>query len=233
MRRLRSHHVRGLAALLVITIALPVLAKERIFTMPRLFHAKTYPAHDAHPDEMLTIAADPYDMPDKQKTVFVTDYMSRDLMPIHVILTNDDKKEAVNLTDMQVTLITKGRTRIYPADPDDIWRRIGRQLRRGDEQPKVQLPIPLPRKGPGKSVTPETRAEVEGSLFMARAVEPGGSQGGFFFFDVEGLQNPLAGARLTVTGLKKGGQELFYFEIPMEKYLGYDPLKQPQTTPTK
>jgi hypothetical protein len=213
------------AVLLALALVLPVQAKEKIFTMPRMFHAKTYPAHDAHTDESLTIAADPYDMPDKQKTVFVTDYKSRDLLPIHVVVTNDDPKQAVNLSEMKVTLITKGRSRIYPADSDDIYRRIGRQIRRGDEPPKVQLPIPLPRKGPGKSVSDEAKAEVEGSQFLARAVEPNASQGGFFYFDVSGIENPLAGARLVVTGLKKGGQELFYFEIPMEKYLGYDPLK--------
>lgn len=228
----RPSPVSSTAVLLCFVLAVPVLvlAKEKIFTMPRVFHAKTYPANDIHTDEKFGIAADPYDMPDKQKTVFVTDFKSRDLLPIFVVLSNDDERMAVNVSELRVTLVTKGRSKLYPADTEDIYRRLSQQLRRGDEQPKVQLPIPLPRRGPGKSIKDEIRMEVESSQFMARAVEPKGSQGGFFFFDIAGIENPLAGGRFVVTGLKKNGQELFYFEIPMEKYLGYDPLKKPAPT---
>ena len=61
-------------------------------------------------------------------------------------------------------------------------------------------------------------------MFRAKAVEPHGTQAGFLFFDVEGIRNPLAGAKLYITGLRDGnGQELLYFEIPMEKYLTYKP----------
>lgn len=227
----RPSPMSSTAVFLCLALIVPalVLAKEKIFTMPRVFHAKTFPAHDSHTEEKFTISADPYDMPDKQKLVFVTDFKSRDLLPIFVVLSNDEDRTAVNVSEMKVTLITKGRSKLYPADVEDIYRRLAQQTRRGDEQPKVQLPIPLPRRGPGKSVKDEVRMEVESSQFMARAVEPKGSQGGFFFFDVAGIENPLAGARFVVTGIKKDGQELFYFEIPMEKYLGYDPLKKPTT----
>ena len=61
---------------------------------------------------------------------------------------------------------------------------------------------------------------------MARAVEPHANQAGFMYFDVQGLDNPLAGAKLEITGIMDAkGNELFFFEIPMEKYLGYSPIK--------
>jgi hypothetical protein len=40
------------------------------------------------------------------------------------------------------------------------------------------------------------------------------------FFDVSGLSTPLAGAHFYLTGLQNAkGDDLMYFEIPMEKYL--------------
>jgi hypothetical protein len=66
-------------------------------------------------------------------------------------------------------------------------------------------------------------------MFSAKAVAPHENQAGFFFFDVSEISQPLAGARLYLNGITNNdGQELMYFEIPMEKYLGYAP---PNTTP--
>ena len=56
--------------------------------------------------------------------------------------------------------------------------------------------------------------------FEAKAVEPRSTQSGFVFFDVSGISTPLAGAHLYLTGLRDAkGNDLMYFEIPMEKYL--------------
>ena len=195
-------------------------AKERVFTLPRAFHAKTYPAHDAHEDERFSIAADPYDMPDKAAKVFTTDFRKDELMPIHVIFSNDSN-EAVSLAEMRIKLITKKKVKIEPASPDDIYRRIAKQKERPGN-----VPLPMPRRAP-RSISREAQDEVEGSQFLAKAVEPRGTQAGFFIFDTQGIENPLAGGRLEITGIRKAnGEELFYFEIPLEKYLGYKPGAQ-------
>jgi len=48
------------------------------------------------------------------------------------------------------------------------------------------------------------------------------------FFDISGISNPLAGANFYVTGVRdSGGNELMYFEIPMEKYLSAPEIKKP------
>jgi hypothetical protein len=40
------------------------------------------------------------------------------------------------------------------------------------------------------------------------------------FFDVSGISTPLAGAHFYLTGVRDAsGNELMYFEIPLEKYL--------------
>ncbi|MGH9670579.1 MAG: hypothetical protein ACRD3A_10770, partial [Terriglobales bacterium] len=58
---------------------------------PKAYHAKTYPAHEAHEMEKLSIAADPYDMADKA-AVFVTPFLNEGILPVHHILSNDGKQ---------------------------------------------------------------------------------------------------------------------------------------------
>jgi hypothetical protein len=68
------------------------------------------------------------------------------------------------------------------------------------------------------TISQKERDEVESSQFAAKAVEPRATQSGFFFFDVQGIEAPLAGAHLYVTGVDDAkGTELMYFEIVMAK----------------
>lgn len=202
--------------------AVPVLAKDPVFTMPRAFHAKTYPAHESHEMEKLAIAVDPYDTADKTAGVFTTDFREEGLLPILLILSNDNH-QAVSLADMKVLLVTRHRTKITPSMNEDIFRRISHKK----ESRNVPLPNPLPLpKRSKRQVSKEAEVEVEGAQFMARAVEPKATRSGFLFFNVQGIPNPMAGAHLVITGLAdSNGNELFYFEIPLEKYLSYQPLK--------
>jgi hypothetical protein len=203
-------------------LAIVALAKERVFQMPKAYHAKTYPAVDVHADEKLAIAADPYDMPDKA-AIFVTDYRKEGLLPIYMIFSNDGA-DVVSLGNMHVQLITKRRDKIEPATLDDIYRRISKQKARGDEQGTMRLPVPIPRRRTNnRNLSADAQLEAESMLFLAKAVEPHSTKAGFMTFDVSGIDNPLAGARLVLTGIRRGDGELFYFEIPLEKYLGYKP----------
>jgi hypothetical protein len=218
-------NMRPLAlALLVATLsiaAVQAFGKDKVFSFPRAYHPKTYPAFETHEDEKVSIAADPYDMPEKVVGVFTVDYKKEGLLPIHLIIANDGDR-AVSLADMTVTLITKKRIKIAPASVDDIYRRISKQTSRGDEP---QRPFPLPKRK-SKTISDEAREEVKNSQFMARAVEPHGIQSGFVYFDVDDIEAPLAGAKLVITGLSdSNGHELFFFEIPMEKYLSYRAVK--------
>jgi len=209
-----------LAAVLV-PITNTAFGKDKVFSSPRAFHAKTYPAHETHDDEKVSIAADPYDMPEKTVGVFTVNYKNEGLLPIFLIFSNDGDG-AVSLADLKVTLVTRKRTKISPANTDDIYRRISKQTVRGDEP---QRPFPFPKRK-STTISKEAREEVKDSQFMARAVEPHGNQAGFLFFDVDEIESPLAGAKLVITGLADSkGHDLFYFEIPMEKYLSYQPVK--------
>src|SRR5437660_151653 len=84
----------------------------------------------------------------------------------------------------------------------------------------------IPPRKPKRAVKEEVQDEIERSRFLARAVEPHSTQSGFVFLDVAGINNPLAGANLYLSGIRNSkGDEMIYFEIPMEKYLSYTPPK--------
>jgi hypothetical protein len=195
---------------------------EKGFVMPKPAEAKTYPAHDTSEKEKVTVAADPYDLPDKTQGVFRVKYKEEELLPLLLIITND-AGQPVALTDLQVELVTSKRVKLHPATEEDVYRRIARQPMRGD-QPSGN-PLPFPRKVK-RSVKKEEQQEIQDSRFAAKAVEPHATQAGFLFFDVEGIDNPLAGAHLYISGLRDSqGQELIFFDIPLEKYLQYAPAK--------
>jgi hypothetical protein len=203
---------RAVIALMVSAGAVYVLAKD--FSRPHANPAVSYPAHDEHKDEGVTIAADPYDMPDKVQ-IFSTNYAANDLLPIFLVITNDGN-EPVSLNDLKAELVTVNRSKIEASSEDDVFRRLSHPS--ASATPKYPLPIPRGKVKP--AVKQKTREEVKAAEFSARAVEPHSSQSGFLFFDVSEISNPLAGAHFYLTGLRNSkGDELMYFEIAMEKYL--------------
>ncbi len=217
--RLRHYAV---VAVLIIAIVVPAVAyAAKEYVAPRAYDAKTYPARDEHPNEKVTIAADPYDMADKA-SIFSLNYKDKGYLPVYLIISNHGD-QPVSLVNMKIQLVTVDRTKIQPASDDDLFRRFSRVKRRGDEVSRNPLPIPLPRKAEA-GVSKEGLNEIQNAPFKAKAVEPGGTQAGFLFFDVRDISQPLAGAHLYVTGVKDAnGADLMFFDIPMEKYLTYKP----------
>ena len=220
------HHrellLAGVALFVLLYMPRAAAKDEKGFVMPRAADANTYPAHDTSEKDKVTVGADPYDLPRKTQGVFRIKYKEEDLLPVLLIITNDSG-QPIALTDIKVELVTRKRARIEPATEDDIYRRIARQPMRGD-QPSSN-PLPFPRKV-RRSVKKEEMQEIQDSRFRAKAVEAHTTQAGFFFFDVENIDAPLAGAHLYVSGLRNSqGQELMFFDIPLEKYLEQMPVK--------
>jgi hypothetical protein len=186
-------------------------AKE--FVKPTARAAKTYPAHDEHPKERVTVAIDPYDMADKAQ-IFSVNYRDEEIVPVFLIVTNDGD-QPIALNNMKAELVTVGRTKLSPATTDDLYRRLSHPAR--SDTPS---PLPFPRKKVKGAVSKQAMDEINSAQFSARAVEPHSTQSGFLFFDVSGISTPLDGGNFYLTGLNNaGGEELMYFEIPLEKYL--------------
>jgi hypothetical protein len=204
------------AFILLLAIFAAVLLFARDFSMPRVERADRLPAHETHPDEKVTIAIQPY-VGREQDETFSVKYDEHDYVPVLFAVTND-RGESISLTDMKVELITTSRTKLLPATTDDVVRRFSRTERRGDESNRTKLPIPLPRKGPKTGAGKGVEEEIQAAQFGARAVEPNSTRAGFLFFDIKGVRSPLPGAKLYITGVRdSNGQELMYFEIPLDK----------------
>jgi len=208
-------------ALVPIVLFPALLAEGKDFVRPAAQPAKTYPAHDEHPDEKVTLAVDPYDMADKA-AVFSVRYSDEGLLPIFVIVTNDGD-QPISLSDMKAQLVTVDRTKLSPDTADDIYRRLSHPTASG--RPSS---LPFPTKKVKGTVSSKTLDEIQNAQFGARAVEPHTTQSGFLFFDVAGISTPLAGANFYLTGVRDAkGNELMYFEVALEKYLSAPAPSQP------
>ncbi|HWY04669.1 MAG TPA: hypothetical protein VNX60_13420 [Candidatus Acidoferrum sp.] len=210
---MQSTQRTGLRCVALVSCMLAALAGSlaaKDFVKPTARPAKTYSAHDDHSDEKVAVAADPYDSGDKAK-LFSVNFHEHGLLPIFFIVTNDGD-QPVSIANVDVTLITANRSKLTPIAPEDIYRRIS------NPQLNTRPPeLPIPRKKVKGATTDKERDEIESSQFAAKAVEPHGTQSGFFFFDVGDIPSPLAGAHIYVTGVNDAkGKELMYFEIPMQ-----------------
>ncbi|AXC15348.1 hypothetical protein ACPOL_6104 [Acidisarcina polymorpha] len=176
--------------------------------------ASTYPAFDAHAEEHVTIAADPYNTKDKA-SCFRLDYLKLGFLPIRIIVTNDGDKP-ISLEQARINFITADGGKIAAAEPDDVERRATNLKNPSNG---VRLPIPG-LTGKPKSKDPKIEADFHEFEYQAIVVEPHTTRAGFLFYDIDGLNNPLKGAKLYLRRLQSAdGKDLFYFEIPFDKYL--------------
>jgi hypothetical protein len=198
--------------LLSVLVGLPLLclaAKE--FSMPKAQPAASYPAHDYHSKEKVTVALDPYDVAPKTN-IFVVPYHDLNLLPVLLIVTNDSD-QPVELSRMKAELVTGDGDKLTPVNEDDVYRRVSHPTSSG-----ARLPLPFPTKRVKGGVNNKQFTEIDTAQFKAKAVEPLNSQAGFLFFDVSEVKNPLRGARFYLTGVRdSSGNDLMYFEVPLEK----------------
>jgi len=192
----------------IVGLALSLAAKD--FVKPVAQPAKTYPAHDEHAAEHVAIAADIYDSPEKAK-IFSVDFKEHGLLPVFLIVTNDGD-QPISMANIDVKLVTANRSKLTPLSSSDI----SRHLVNPQANPNSPVPFPIPRKKVKGTLSPKQIEEIDSAQFAAKAVEPHGTQSGFFFFDVGGISEPRAGAHIYVSGVDDaGGTELMYFEIPL------------------
>jgi hypothetical protein len=80
-------------------------------------------------------------------------------------------------------------------------------------------PIPSIHMKP-KASNKDIEADFDEFEYGALVVEAHTTRAGFLFYDVSQLDDPLKGAKLHLHKLRDAdGNELFFFEIPFDKYL--------------
>lgn len=202
------------APFFVLWLALPATASEH--APPPVQPATSYPAVEIHPDEHVAIAVEPFDTKEKE-SIFRVDYLAHDVMPIRLIVTNLGSRP-ISLSDARILFETADGDRIRAAEPEDVERMMTRKEREGS---RIPMPVPLPPiHVKAKGSIKEIEDDFNTFEYSALAVEPHITRAGFLFYDVSGLTNPLVGAKLYLHKLRDAdGNELFYFEVPFDKYL--------------
>ena len=192
----------------------PVAASEH--EIPAVQPATSFAAVEVHADEKVAIAAEPYDTREKE-SIFRVDYLAHGVMPVRLIVTNNGEKP-ISLRDARILFQTAAGDRIQAALSEDVERLMTRKEREGGSIP---LPGPLPKiKLKAKASIKDIEADFNQFEYGALAVEPHTTRAGFLFYDVSQLNHPLVGAKLHLHAIRNAdGEELFYFEIPFDKYL--------------
>ncbi len=208
--------MRILAAVSLLILGLAAIGFAAEHNPPAVQPATSFPAVEVHPDEHVAIAVEPYDTKEKE-SIFRVDYIDHDVMPVRLIVTNLGDKP-ISLRDARILFETADGDRIQAAEPEDVERLMTRKERQGS---KIPLPAPLPPiHTKPKGSMPEIESDFNTFEYSALAVEPHTTRAGFLFYDVSGLSHPLVGARLYVRSIRDSeGNELFYFDIPFDKYL--------------
>jgi len=206
-----------IAALLCLTPFSARAAGQR--SAPPAKPAADYPANDSHPNERVTIAADPCDDP-HQCPFFRLPYIEHGLLPIRVIITNDGDR-ALQLDDARIQFISAANQTLPAATEDEINRRL---FTLHSTQPiRIPLdPFPVKRTPIDKKITQDDNDFG----FQTTVVKPHSTLAGYLFYDVKGLDDPaLKGAQLYVKMIHSldGKQELFAFTIPFDKWLAANP----------
>jgi hypothetical protein len=206
--------VSGVVLLLVIWLSLPAIASDH--TPPPVQPATSFPAVEVHEDEKVAIAIEPYDTKERE-SIFRVDYLSHGVMPVRLIVTNNGDRP-ISLRDARILFITAAGDKIQAAEPEDVERLMSEKERRGS---RIPMPSPIPDINvKAKYSDKNVEADFDTFEYQALVVEPHATRAGFLFYDVSQLDEPLKGAKINLHKLRNAeGNELFYFEIPFDKYL--------------
>ncbi len=207
-----SQTLRVLAIICILTSC----ALANSHKAPPVKPANQYAAFDTHPNEHVTIAADPCNDPD-QCSFFRLPYVQHGFIPVRVIVTNDGDT-ALTLNDVRIQFISAANDKIPAADLDEINRRLFNLKKSMNRPLPLPIPIPIHHAAVDKKIT-EDDADFG---FQSTTVNPHSTLGGYLFYDVRGLDDPpLKDAQIYVKMIHTldSKHELFPFTIPFSKWL--------------
>ena len=166
--------------------------------------ADSYEHHQTN--SKVTIGVDPYTTPEKEKAAFgKLDLYSYGVLPVLVVIHNEGDK-AIRVDRIKAEYVGPNHNRVEATPAKDV------RFINGPNRPNIAPPGPTARIRRQKN--PLDAWEVEGRAFAATSLPPGETASGFFYFQA-GLQT---GSTIYLSGLTEPatGQELFYFEIPLQ-----------------
>ena len=200
--------------LAVVWLAIPAVATDH--TPPPVQPATSFAAVEVHENEKVAIAAEPYDTKEKE-SIFRVDYLGHGVMPVRLIVTNNGDRP-ISLRDARILFQTRSGDRIQAAGPEDVERLMTRKEREGG---RIPMPGPIPTiKLKPKASNKDIEQDFSQFEYGALVVEAHTTRAGFLFYDISHLADPLRGSKLHLHKVMDAdGRELFYFEIPFDKYM--------------
>jgi len=186
---------------------------------PAVKSASQYDTFDDHPNEHVTIAAEPCDDPADCK-FFRLPYVQHGLLPIRVIITNNSDR-ALSLDDARLQFISANNDIIPAATDDDLNRRLF--TIKSVTGTKIPMPAPIPSITIHHPAVDKKILEDETDFgFSGTVVNANSTLAGYLFYDVKALDDPaLKGAQLYVKMVHTldGKKDLFSFSVPFDKWL--------------
>lgn len=223
---MKSHRFPKISLLVVTTTCLVAITSlaagmgnDKPRKAPPAKPANQYAAFDAHPNEKVTVAAEPCDDV-KDCDFFRLPYVSHGFVAVRVIFTNDSDT-ALSLDDVRIQFISANNDKIPAATDDDLNRRLfSTRAAKGTKVPLIPLTI---------HHTPVDKKITEDDNdfgFNTTTVQPHSTLAGYLFYDVKQLDEyPLKNAELfvkmiyTAPGKDGNKKQLFDFNIPFNKWL--------------
>jgi len=211
--------IRAAALAAALLCLLPASARAADKKAPPAKPASEYAAKDTHPDEHLTVAAEPCD-DSKLCPFFRLPYLQHGLLPVRVIFTNDSD-QPLSLEDARIQFISANNDKIPAATKDEINRRIF--TLQSTKPIHIPLdPFPIKRTPIDKKITDDDND----FSFKSTVIHPHSSLDGYLFYDIKDLDDPaLKHAELYIKMVHTldGTKELFAFTISFDKWLAANP----------
>lgn len=229
---MKSYRFPQIPLLAVTLCLLPPSAHARQKKAPPVKPASQYAAFDTHPNEKVTVAAEPCNDP-KDCDFFRLPYIQHGFIPIRVVFTNDGDT-ALSLDDARIQFISANNDVIPAATLDDINRRLF--TFKSTRPSHIPLPPPLPSIPYHRDAIDKKITDDDSDFgFSGTVVNAHSTLGGYLFYDVRELDDPpLKNASVYVKEIHTldGKKQLFSFTVPLNKWLATQSSTQSSTKTT-
>ncbi len=195
----------ALKRLILLTSITVALAADKEKPKLEIQAAESYPHHMT--SQGVTIAAVPYQSEDQIKAAFgKVNPNTQGILPVLLVVENAGPN-TIRVDHIKLEYVAQGDLRVENTPAQDL------KYLQGPNRPKM-VPGPTGGVHVSRNKNPLGEWEIEGRAFTANMIPPHDKASGFFYFQTE----PRNGSKVIVSGLSdtKSGQELFFFEIPLQ-----------------
>jgi hypothetical protein len=209
-----SRYLPALALAILVLTAHAEKARKPIPAQP----AAQYAFHDAHPNEKVTVAAEPCD---SKETIPNTrlNYAQHGYIPMRIIVTNDSD-QSITLDDARILFISTQTTAPENAATDEELQRRMFEMKSVAGH-KIPLPSPLPDiTVHSKPVDKQILLDDDDFGFPTTTVAAHSTIAGYLFYDIRDLDEPvLKGATIELRKARwtSTNKQLDTFEIPLHQ----------------